>query len=461
MSNNTPFDTKFELNNPFLNMQVDNDLFNQEHIKISNIKHTYKQILLANQFALNKIHRSFLNVFQDYLKQVSNIYLPHEMTKHPQYSKPSPAIFDKSDLIEFATGSIETCLGPDFNVRKNVKTPRIPNGELLLMDRVIELSAERNHFTPGSYIVTEYDIPRDGIWYLDDNAYPCIPTSVMMEMALQPCGFLSAYLGTSLIHPQQSYYFRNLDGQSLFVYEKDLRGKTIKNKARLVSSVDGGNTIIQKFFFELQCNEETIFHGTSTFGYFPLDSSGNKNASSKTNPAINQNSNPGKVISIEDCTEKAFEEKPHFKLALGHFDLLDSAIFYNDQGKYKKGLIRVRKKISDHQWFFKYHFYQDPVMPGSLGIEAAVRGLQIYAINNNLDKQFSNPRFGLINNHSMDWKYTGQITPENNEIRIDIHIVDVNHDPSWVSMTGEAEVFVDDVLIYTVKNTGVRILEGE
>ena len=30
MSNNTPFENEFELNNPFLNMQVDKGHFNQE-----------------------------------------------------------------------------------------------------------------------------------------------------------------------------------------------------------------------------------------------------------------------------------------------------------------------------------------------------------------------------------------------------------------------------------------------
>ena len=93
--------------------------------------------------------------------------------------------------------------------------------------------------------------------------------SIMMETALQPCGVLSAWLGTQLRLPDVDFFFRNLDGDVRYLRKIDLRGKTIQTKAMLTRTVFSGSTIIQHFEFELACEGEVFFEGTSSFGYFP------------------------------------------------------------------------------------------------------------------------------------------------------------------------------------------------
>ena len=41
-----------------------------------------------------------------------------------------------------------------------------------------------------------------------------------------------------------------------------------------------------------------------------------------------------------------------------------------DNGLYKKGLIKAELDIKDNLWFFDCHFKKDPVMPGCLGLDA-------------------------------------------------------------------------------------------
>ena len=41
-----------------------------------------------------------------------------------------------------------------------------------------------------------------------------------------------------------------------------------------------------------------------------------------------------------------------------------------DNGLYKKGLIKAELDIKDNLWFFDCHFKKDPVMPGCLGLVA-------------------------------------------------------------------------------------------
>ena len=41
-----------------------------------------------------------------------------------------------------------------------------------------------------------------------------------------------------------------------------------------------------------------------------------------------------------------------------------------DNGIFKKGLIKAELDIKDNLWFFDCHFKKDPVMPGCLGLDA-------------------------------------------------------------------------------------------
>ena len=42
----------------------------------------------------------------------------------------------------------------------------------------------------------------------------------------------------------------------------------------------------------------------------------------------------------------------------------------DNDGVFKKGLIKAELDIKDDLWFFNCHFKEDPVMPGCLGLDA-------------------------------------------------------------------------------------------
>ena len=60
-------------------------------------------------------------------------------------------------------------------------------------------------------------------------------------------------------------------------------------------------------------------------------------------------------------------------------------------------------------WYFPCHFYLDPVMPGSLGIESIVEAIQCLALQTGLTQPFRSPRFGHAPGVGTAWKYRGQI----------------------------------------------------
>ena len=64
----------------------------------------------------------------------------------------------------------------------------------------------------GGEVETQYDVPPEA-WYFAANRCPQMPFSVLLEVALQPCGWLAAYLGSALTSAED-LSFRNLGGKA-------------------------------------------------------------------------------------------------------------------------------------------------------------------------------------------------------------------------------------------------------
>ena len=92
-----------------------------------------------------------------------------------------------------------------------------------------------------------------------------------MEMALQPCGFLSAYLRSPMLLPEADLYFRNLGGHARILEEMDLRGRTVSNHVRLTSSTRAQGVILQAFTFVMSCEGQPFYEGDASFGFFPRE----------------------------------------------------------------------------------------------------------------------------------------------------------------------------------------------
>src|SRR5262249_58638339 len=79
------------------------------------------------------------------------------------------------------------------------------------MSRVTAVEGPYQGMAIGSAVAAEYDVP-DEAWYFADNAAPTMPAAALMEIALQPCGWLGCYVG-SPVQIDAELLFRNLDGE--------------------------------------------------------------------------------------------------------------------------------------------------------------------------------------------------------------------------------------------------------
>ena len=360
-----------------------------------------------------------------------------------------PALYDKNWLDEFATGDIVKCLGLEYAIYKNRRSPRIPNGDLLLMTRIMKLQGKRGEFNQISRIEAELDVPPNA-WFFDGTVNGELPLSIMMEAALQPCGVLSAWLGTQLRLPKVDFFFRNLDGDVRYTRKVDLRGKTIQAAAQLTRTVFSGSTIIQHFEFELACEGKAFFEGVSSFGYFPEESMASQIGldGGKVLPPWGkntENSNRLEKINLDEVFSN-----PDFPA--GKLRLVDDASFCLDGGTFSKGYLIASRKNSPTDWFYANHFFQDPVMPGSLGIETIVQALKaaVHSITG------SGRPVTLAAGLGFKWKYRGQVLQNHRRMIVDLHMSDQQAMNKENLFIASANLWADETRIYEIQNLAVH-----
>ena len=382
-------------------------------------------------------------------------------------------LLNEQDIETFALGRLADCFGPEYAVYDNRALSRQPNTDLQVVSRVIKIDGERFNFKKPSNIWTEYDVPADA-WYYTQNASMTMPYAILMEIALQPCGLLGAYLGSTLQFPDKDLYFRNLDGDGEMIdlpTGTDFRGKVIHNKATLTSSTALGGFVIQKYLFEVSVDGYVFYKGFSSFGFFPKEALAQQVGldNGKDVPAwyVQNKLTPKDYFQIKldslYAKMKLYKENDPvntFRLSTDQLNLLDSGLLVKDGGEFGKGYIHCSKAIHTYDWFFTCHFYSDPVMPGSLGVEAISQAMQLFALQQDLGKDFKKPRFVQVANNKTEWKYRGQIKVNVENMHLEVHVKTIEKRGDTLVIIANAYLWNEETRIYQLTDLAIGIQEA-
>ncbi len=385
----------------------------------------------------------FLDVRSSGLEQLAEMIARQVPGSAPvQLHAGTMALFNAEQLDEFGRGSLAKCLGPDYLPYAARRTPRIPNGDLKLMSRITAIEGQPGRVAAPASVTAELDVPPDA-WYLRENGLTSLPYAALMEIALQPCGFLSAYLGSLFKFPMVDLYFRNLDGHAR-VLAAISSGCTLTTQARLLSSVFSGDTMIQRYAFEVRQGAKPVFEGESVFGYFTQETMARQvglDGGRETAPLQERTPQAGRWAQGD---------------TRGHLGFLDRVLIAPQGGKYGQGYVYAVRENDPQDWYYACHFYQDPVMPGSLGVEAVLQALRIFTGERGQGAM----RFALPQEQEMTWKYRGQIVPANRAMKLEAHIAGVEQTVGGTTVVADASVWADGIRIYEIKQAAVSVLEG-
>jgi acyl transferase domain-containing protein/3-hydroxymyristoyl/3-hydroxydecanoyl-(acyl carrier protein) dehydratase len=377
-----------------------------------------------------------------------------------------PVLFGRQKLLAFATGNPSEAFGEPYAEFDNKRfLARLPAPPYAFIDRVVKAEPRAWELKPGGWVEAEVDID-PAAWYFRANRSDRLPYGVLLETALQACGWLAAYAGSAL-HSCKDLHFRNLDGQAVQHLEVPAVPQTLTVRCRMTKASASGDIIIESFDFEVLCRTQLVYEGSTVFGFFTAeDLSNQKGIQTLEEETVMNAADEGPAFEPVVFSDEAplTPEDPHLSPVTGlslpakALRMIDRITAYRPQGGSRGlGWLCATKRIDPAEWFFKAHFHQDPVCPGSLGIESLLQLLK-YAAIRRWPHLVTGHRFEHPVQAPHTWQYRGQIVPGNRLAEVEATITTIIDEPT-PELRADGLLRVDGLVIYRMKNFGLRILK--
>ena len=354
--------------------------------------------------------------------------------------------YGQASLLACATGDPVAAFGALYeSLPSDRRAPRLPGPPYHFISRVRSLSHPPGQMQAGVTVETEYDIPRDA-WYLEAHPSERMPTCVLIEAVLQPCGWLASYVGCAVVEPHE-VYFRNLDGKG--VIHRPVRADdgclVVRSTLRSLSRA-GGMTLVS---FDVACTigDEPIYDLSTTFGFFPkaaLEGQAGLPATDEERAWAGLSATDDLLQSLDTASSELLPA-PMLRMC--------ERVTRRDMAADGSARLRGEKTVRADEWFFKAHFFQDPVQPGSLGIEALVQLLQAHLLLAGANTALPGGAFSdLAATTPGTWQFRGQVLPEAKTVSLTLDAAPIERSATGWSARASGSVWVDGLRIYHVKD---------
>ena len=293
-------------------------------------------------------------------------------------------------------------------------------------------------------IVAEYDVPPEA-WYFHDG-HGLMPFAVLLEVALQPCGWLAAYCGSALTSAVD-LRFRNLGGEAMQHRAVAPDCGLLRTTVRMTQVSHSGGMIIQHYAMSVADGQgRPVYDGTTYFGFFTAAALANQ-------------------VGIRDAvlTQPVAPAVPApypsgAPYALDRMRMLDEVLHLEPAGGPQGlGFAACRLRVDASAWFFQAHFYQDPVCPGSLGLESFLQALAVLAVRRWGPGRIEALAPGTPGSPGRRhrWTYRGQVLPSDAEVQVQA-TVSAWDDAARV-VTADGWLSVDGRVIYRMQDFSLRL----
>ncbi|MDY0268856.1 beta-ketoacyl synthase N-terminal-like domain-containing protein [Trichloromonas sp.] len=356
-----------------------------------------------------------------------------------------PALYDYEKILAFSTGNPSEAFGEPYRIfDRERRIARLPRPPFQFLDRIVAIDGEPWKLVPGVTIEAEYDVPPDA-WYFAAGRQPEMPFAILLETGLQPCGWLAAYLGSALTS-NSDLRFRNLDGNAVQHRPVTPQSGTLTTHVKITRISSSGGMIIQSYDFEIRDAQGPVYTGDTVFGFF--------SAASLAQQVGVRDARPYQPSVEETARGEAFPYPTGAPFPDTQLRMVDDIeIFVADGGPQGLGFIRGTKRVDPGEWFFQAHFYQDPVCPGSLGLESFLQLLKVVAVKR-WGGSVATRLETVVTGMRHQWNYRGQIIPDNHQVTIEASVTAVDDDRHL--LTADGYLTVDGKVIYRMKDFSLR-----
>ena len=363
----------------------------------------------------------------------------------PAVSARRPILYGPDKIRAYSNGNPSEAFGDKYlPFDKDRVLARLPGPPYQFLDRIVALEGEKWVMRPGASAAAEYDVPA-AAWYFKDNAQATMPFAVLLEIALQPCGWLAAYCGSALTSPLD-LSFRNLGGIATQFAEVSPETGTLTTTVKLTKVSQSGGMIIQGYDMEIRDSAgRPVYKGETEFGFFTKEALSNQlglRGAKRPSPS-----------AAEAAAVRVLPLSGGRPALPGPMLLMLDEVRLFPGGPKNLGVLRGARKVNPDEWFFAAHFYQDPVCPGSLGLESFIQLMKCWA----RDRWPGTGRFeSMALGRPHRWLYRGQYTQKNSEVTVDCVITGV--DDASKTLTADGFLTRDGLTVYEMRDFALRVV---
>jgi acyl transferase domain-containing protein/3-hydroxymyristoyl/3-hydroxydecanoyl-(acyl carrier protein) dehydratase len=392
----------------------------------------------------------------------------------PLHNPETGVTYDDDSIVQFAEGKPSLAFGqaylPFDSERRIARLPRAP---YKFLDRVVEINQPAFVLQAGDWIEAQYDVtalaasspsgaPSD--WYFAANRQPAMCYAILLEVALQPCGWLAAYCGSALRSPED-VKFRNLGGTATLYHEVYPEAGTVRIRVRMSRVSEAGGMIVENFDMQVLQGHTLIYEGTTYFGFFSKQALANQlgvRDAKRYQPSAAELAKATRIefprmhpLAPEDL---GYDHGAAACMPAGAMQMLDEVdVYVRDGGPAGLGLLHGIKAVNPDEWFFQAHFYQDPVWPGSLGLEAFIQLLKAALLDRYPQFADTHQFESIALNHEHTWIYRGQVLPTNKRVEVEATVSRIEDSDSPM-IVADGFLVVDNLPIYEMKDFAIRLV---
>ncbi|MBI5768904.1 MAG: polyketide synthase dehydratase domain-containing protein [Verrucomicrobia bacterium] len=369
-------------------------------------------------------------------------------------------VFDHRSLLACALGRPSEGFGPGYaSADRPLLLPRLPRPPYHFMTRIVACEGVMGQPAPGMWVESEFDFDAPD-WFFRRSGNDSMPACVFMEALLQPCGWLASFARDPSAQTTD-VFFRNLDGKLTWHEEIRPARATLRVRSELTQWSELGSTIIVGFRVTATIAGRGLASMDTVFGFFPGEAFA---------------SQPGLAPAPLETQAFARADQDRWRLRGAVIDelpqpgaaiagepllMLDAITSWQPEaGEAGLGIITARKAVQASDWFFQAHFMQDPVQPGSLGIEALLQLLQLAMRLRGVGAEWSEAaRFEPVAlARPLAWKYRGQIVPTNGRIDSLVELLAIEPEGGAAFLArARGSLWVDGKKIYETSALAMRI----
>lgn len=357
---------------------------------------------------------------------------PERTPAHRSSSAHKKIFCSNAQILQFAAGDPARCFGTRYAAFSSERrVARLPRPPYKFLDRIVTATPQPASFTAKASCVAEYDLSPELSYFTKEGQ---LPFCILLEIGLQPCGWLAAYIGCAL-QSEQDLSFRNLDGGATQHRAIAREASTLITHVRLTGLTHSMGMILCNFDLSIgTATAPKIYTATTGFGFF-------------TDAALAAQTGI-RGAQLTDLPRQKNFPYPHDQVD-NKIQMIDSIDFFDLRGgAHRLGFVRGHKCVDAKAWFFDAHFYQDPVVPGSLGLESL---LQLFAL---LAREHWGTSGVMALQQRHVWSYRGQVVPTQKRMTTQLEITKI--DPQRRILHGDGLLAVDGLVIYRMSDFAVE-----